>query len=201
MSSDFAPIWFRFDDISVNTPGRELTQLCEVITHYAPDSRLLLAVSSIVFSAEQLGTSQATRVHPSRLTAMSALTPYYKGTCAGVPEYVGVKEILGLPVQWAGHGLLHVDHRLLNHQAQEMSIVTSCALARGTYFVPPYNKWNAETERICFEHDLTLVKFEDGWNHVRHNRWAPSGRRRYYLHTYDIEHPDQLAKWFQGGSL
>jgi hypothetical protein len=182
---------FRFDDVSINTDVDNLVGLVEVINRHTKPDQIIFAVSPIVF--DQLLDPQ--RVHPPRLTAMSSLVPYYQGTKCGIPEQLKEYYRRSRLVWFAGHGLAHVDHRLLSYDAQEMSIVMSCALAGDPIFVPPYNKWNSDTETICRKHGIELIKFEDGWQHVLHNRYT-SLFPKYYLHPYDMN-PIQLEDWFE----
>lgn len=181
---------FRFDDVSVNTDLDNLDDLLIVIRKYLQSPRIILAISPIVFGAEQLRDGNEQRVHPPVLTAMSALHPYYKGRRCGIPVLSNRPD-----VERAGHGIVHVDHRLLDFQSQELSIVTSCALAEAYIFVPPYNHWDANTEEICHRHGIELVKFEMGWQHVLHNKFD-KGHRMWYMHPYDMT-PDQLVQWFK----
>ena len=192
---------FRFDDVSINTDADKLGTMINIILMNEPRASVLLAFSPIVFSRLQLGQHHKERVHPSRLTAMSSLYPYYEGHDCGVAE--GIRKMLWSDgrVIFAGHGLLHVDHRLLSADAQEMSIVTSTHLARGNrnqplIFVPPYNKWNADTSRICAQHGITFTRFEDGWEHILYNDYNPERCQRYYLHPFDLS-PERLEVWFE----
>ena len=183
-------VTFRFDDVCGNTDAVKLTEAVTVIRAYVPEVTILFAWSPVIFERHQLPEDQWERVHPRILTAQSDITAYYRGMDACSPPYLLRK----LGVVWAGHGLAHVDHRLLARDAQEMSIVMSCAIARATTFVPPYNKWNTDTIGICKHHGITLVRFEDGWRHVGHNPFHPR-QSLYYLHPYDRT-PEQLASWF-----
>jgi hypothetical protein len=178
---------FRFDDVSVNTDPTRLIYMVDTIRDYAPEARFIFAVSPIVF--EGVGE----RVHPTILTAGSLLSPYYRGTLAGLPAILPDLRQRGAI---AGHGLLHVDHRLLPYAAKEMSIIASCALARAVIFVPPYNKWDAEVEAICSVNGIKLVKFEDGWLHAKYGPYKRD-HERYYLHTFDFSTGD-LRAWLKG---
>jgi hypothetical protein len=97
-------------------------------------------------------------------------------------------------IRLAGHGIAHVDHRLLGYKAQELSILASCALAQSNVFIPPYNKWNKNTAAICEANGIELIRFEDGWLHIVHNRYVKS-HERYYMHPYDLT-SEQLEAWF-----
>lgn len=185
---------FRFDDVCVNTDLPQFRKTLNVIYKYNHDAHILLAISPIVFSQTQLPIDQQQRVHPRTLTAMSSLTPYFLGQSCGIPDLRAVTEGHDRIIL-AGHGIAHVDHRLLNRETQELSIMMSCSLARATTFVPPYNKYNQNTIDICKELGFQLVRFEDGWKHVLHNEFDPK-HERYYLHPYDMT-PEGLEGWFE----
>jgi hypothetical protein len=187
---------FRFDDISVNTNMEKFCRLLDVIWGENPAYHILCAVSPIVFHPRVLGIGNEERVHPSPLTAMSSLSPYYTGTRCGVPELPNDPRIIP-----AGHGLMHVDHRLLGWKSQEMSIVGSCALAKAQVFIPPYNKYNSITEEICEDYHIQLIRFEDGWQHALYNVYEPSKKLpRYYMHPYDMG-PEDFVEWFVHGKF
>lgn len=194
------PPIFRFDDVCINTDTPKLFDLITTIQKHRPDMTILLAISPIVFARGQLAKyrrGQEERVHPNELTAMSDPRVYYRGTNCGLPTWVFVTtendEKPGTIVR-AGHGIVHVDHRLLGAEAQELSILTSCSLAQASVFVPPYNKWNRLTEEICRGNSIYLVKWEDGWLHTKFNQYDRA-HERYYMHPYDMS-VEELDGWF-----
>jgi hypothetical protein len=54
-------------------------------------------------------------------------------------------------------------------------------LTNSKTFVPPFNKWNRDTEAICSEWRVELVKFESGWKSMEHEPWDKA-HGRWYLH-------------------
>jgi hypothetical protein len=187
---------FRFDDCSINTDVEKLKAIIRVIEKQVFDVEIILAVSPIVFSGYQLG-GVSERVHPTELTAQSFLEPYYRGMDCGIPHAILALANKPGHRHTAGHGLMHVDHRLLGRKSQEMSIIGSCSLAQAKIFVPPYNKWNVHTDDICRANGLELVKWEHGWKHVLYKPFEPS-HQRYYLHPFDTT-PEKITNWFNGG--
>lgn len=192
---------FRFDDVSINTDQMKLREMVSVIRGNEPKAQVLLAFSPIVFSRLQLGPRHEERVHPSRLTAMSSLTPYYQGHDCGIAG--GIQKLFwdDPGILFAGHGLVHVDHRLLSAMAQEMSILVSANLARGMrkqplWFVPPYNKWDVNTQIICQTHGVEFARFEDGWEHMLYNNYDADRCQRYYMHPFDMS-VERLESWFE----
>lgn len=99
-------------------------------------------------------------------------------------------------IRVCSHGMVHVDHRLLSPGAQELSIVTSCALLSCSMFCPPYHKWNSDTEEICKRHNILLLKYETNWLHVKYNPWTASGK--YYVHCTDLPTAGELTEWKKG---
>ena len=76
-----------------------------------------------------------------------------------------------------------------------MSIITSCALAKSSIFVPPFNKWDKNTEEICEENKIELVKFEDGWLCCEYNKYD-SNHNLWYLHAREFTLKD-FEKWLK----
>lgn len=185
---------FRFDDVSINTNEEKFGALLYQITVCLPNVTFLLAISPIVFTPlEQLPEGQEQRVHPTHFTALSSLTPYYGGFGCGIPSIR--KRYAKMHIVFAGHGLAHVDHRLLDYQAQEMSILMSCHLAQANVFVPPYNKWDHNTVSICSAQGIRLIKFEDGYKHVGYNKFDPQ-HKLWYMHPFDFT-AKTIKEWFE----
>lgn len=185
---------FRIDDVSLNTDQDGLAARMRTILERVPRAHFMLAISPLVYSGrvdlahpDELGE----RCFPRRWNALSDHRVFYQVTAAGLPP-------TGIPfahvVSLASHGLVHVDHRLLGREAQELSILASCSLVGTKRFVPPFNKYNADTIAICREHGIELVQFEHGWRHVRHNAFDPE-HSRYYFHTHDTS-PEWFSEWF-----
>jgi len=88
---------------------------------------------------------------------------------------------------------VHVDHRLLKKEAQELSILVSCSLSKSKIFVPPFNKWNKDTDEICEEHGIELVKFEDGWLCMEYNNFDVN-HDLWYVHSREFT-VESFKKW------
>lgn len=150
------------------------------------DLKILLAVSPAVFDMPKRDVGNgiiAERVFPSILNAHSDHRVFYKIEKIGIPDWLdGLSEKYNCLL--ASHGLIHVDHRLLPFDAQEMSIVTSLSLIKSNIFVPPFNKYNKDTERVCEENEIDLIKWEDGWNHLGYQPFSNDGKN-YYVHLHD----------------
>ncbi len=176
---------FRIDDISVNTSETRLRHQISTLLTKFPESTILLGISPLVFTMNNAAPLAQERIFPKILNAYSDHTLFYKAERLGVPDYVW--DLIQNPrITKASHGLLHVDHRLLDRGAQELSILTSCSLADSDSFIPPFNKWNRDTEDICRERGIKLIKFEDGWRHLGYNAIDSEMTELYYYHTHDF---------------
>jgi hypothetical protein len=180
-------ITFRIDDVSANTNLDSLNALIETIRGRISGARVMLALSPLVHDVSGEREADRERAFPRKLSAMSDHRNLFRVKIAGLPTIDG-------DITIASHGLVHVDHRLMGREAQELSIVTSCSLLDTEIFVPPFNKYNKDTVDVCQEHGLELICFEDGWQHVKYNDFDPS-HDLYYLHTHDTT-AEWLAKWF-----
>jgi hypothetical protein len=180
----------RIDDVSVNTDMAKLRLMVEAIRKRWKMATITLGVSPLVHDMSSAPGRLAERVFPKLNNAMSDFRVFYHVDKAGIPSLPDNCLI-------ASHGLVHVDHRLLEPAAQEMSIWVSCSLLKARYFIPPFNKYNAHTERICGEHRIQLIKFEDGWQHMLYNKITNTasgyGEGKYYIHTHDVD-IDQFYK-------
>ena len=179
---------FRFDDISINTDMVTANKMMEYIYKNIPSSRVIYAMSPMVFNMSKEDSSERKQsLFPKMMNALSDYKLRYKVQLCGLPD-------IPSKVIRAGHGLVHIDHRLMDKPAQELSIVASCGLADGNIFVPPENKWNHHTEDICREHQIELIKFENGWLSMEHNLYDES-------HDLYYCHPRAFKSWFENKKL
>jgi hypothetical protein len=180
---------FRFDDICINSDLQHANNIAFQILEKHPGAEVLYCISPCVSdmsNSEDAITSQ--RIFPKIYNAYSDHRIFYKLDKIGIPEIPDC-------ITPASHGLVHVDHRLLEFAAQEMSILVSCSLAKSKIFVPPFNKWDQNTESICREHDIELVKFEDGWLCCEYNEYNPE-HNLWYLHHREFT-TEQFKKWLK----
>ncbi len=177
---------FRFDDICINSNMEEANHMASTILEKHPDATVLYCISPCVNNMESPDRITSQRIFPKIYNAYSDYRIFYRLEKIGlptVPEYVTK----------ASHGLVHVDHRLLEYAAQEMSILVSCSLSQSKIFVPPFNKWNKDTEKICTENGVELVKFEDGWLCAEYNDYDEE-HQLWYLHHREFT-PESFNKW------
>lgn len=173
---------FRFDDVCVNADLNLIQQMTDYVYDTFQDCTVIYGVSPLVHRTNNQ------RVFPEILNAMSDNRNFYKVEIAGIPK-------LDARPMRAGHGLIHIDHRLLTKEVQELSIIASCSLVGAHMFIPPFNKWNKDTEEICAGNDIGLVKFESGWKSMEYNSYNLK-HRLWYLHAreWTIE---SFKQWFQ----
>lgn len=188
---------FRFDDVCVNSDMELHNQLTDYLFEKFPKCEIIWAVSPLVHSSEK----ETQRVFPKEWNALSAFQNHYFLDKMGIPA-------IHPKVRVATHGLCHVDHRLLSIEAQEMSIAISASLVGAKIFVPPFNKWNKDTEKACGY--MKLIKYEHGWRSMEHNKYTSKQWRcgengksyldqQWYLHAreWTIE---SFKAWFENGS-
>lgn len=178
-------IVFRIDDISVNTSEKRLRSQINTLLSQFPEANVMLGVSPLVFDMSEAKGLITERIFPKILNAYSDHRLYYKASRLGIPDYLA-ELCMDHRVIKASHGLIHVDHRLMERGAQELSILTSCSLADSKIFIPPFNKWNSDTEAICNDAGVELIKFEDGWRHLGYNKIDSRLTKKYYYHTHDF---------------
>ena len=183
--------YFRFDDVCINADMSLINDMTSFIFEKFPDSVVLHGVSPLVHDMKNETThKEQQRIFPKILNAYSDYKNFYKVDLLGLPNSHPKATL-------AAHGLIHVDHRLLPKEVQEISILISASLVKSKIFIPPFNKWNEDTEEVCYEHGIELIKFEDGWLSMEHNKFFDS-HNKWYLHAreFDIEN---FKKWFDNG--
>jgi len=178
---------FRFDDICCNADIDLANSIVDEIIERIPDSKILYAVSPLVHNMREEEGKSKQRVYPKILNAYSDPKVFYNVDKCEIPSNMHPKAIL------ASHGMIHVDHRLLDKSAQEMSILVSCSLVKSEIFIPPFNKWNSDTEKICNDNNIDLIKFEDGWKCVEYNKFSED-ISLWYLHHREFT-LDTFKSW------
>ena len=171
---------FRFDDVCGNSDIQKLTKMAEFIYKKVGPIDTWFCISPLYHKVEN------GRVFPARFKALSDHREFYKVDYCKIPKPIE-------NITFVSHGLLHIDHRLLNKETQELSIITAKHLIRSKIFVPPFNKWNDITEKICFDNFIQLVRFEDGWLSAEHNEFNKD-HDLWYLHgwRWDMK---RLEEW------
>jgi len=178
---------FRFDDVCLNADIDHINQIAGFMLDRVPGCQIIFGISPLVH--DHCGQ----RVFPEMLNAYSDHRKFFAVSRAGIPQNLHPEATL------AGHGLIHVDHRLMGYEAQEMSILISCALIGSKKFIPPFNKWNAFTLDICEQNGIELVKFEDGWQSMEFNTYN-SSHDLWYLHAREWT-MDEILDWFNNKVL
>jgi hypothetical protein len=176
---------FRFDDISIETDISYAICLVEDILTIYENAEILFGISPLTYNRK--GNELIDR----KLLAYSDHRLFYKVKNCGLPNIPRLQE----KIQLASHGLVHVDHRFLSYDAQEFSILTSCSLINTKIYIPPFNKWNKDTENICHNNTIKLIKFEDGWKCCEYNQFDKN-HNLWYLHPSNIP-PQEFEKWIR----
>lgn len=176
----------RFDDVCTNSDMISLNEMGKFVTDH--NATAIYCMSVITHDMCTQDTKNKQRIYPKIMNAYSDYRAFYNVDIAEVPE------IPDFAIR-ASHGLIHVDHRLLKRSAQEMSILVSCSLAKSKIFVPPFNKWNKDTDDICKENMIELVKFEDGWKCIEYNAFDKN-EKLWYVHHREMS-VEQFKLWFR----
>lgn len=176
----------RFDDICTNCDLASLNQMGSFASSLG--AKVIYCISPLLHDMSNATGKDKQRIYPKIMNAYSDYRAFYKVDIASIPEVPDF-------VTRASHGLIHVDHRLLEKSAQEMSILVSCSIAKSRIFVPPFNKWNGLTEQVCKENDIELIKFEDGWKCMEYNSFD-SNHKLWYIHHREMS-IESFKKWFE----
>lgn len=180
---------FRFDDVCVNADMELINSITDFLFYKFEDCKIIYGISPLVHDMSyEKNKKEKQRIFPKIYNAYSDHLLFYGVELAGIPK-------TNPKVQLAGHGLVHVDHRLLTYECQEMSILISCSLVNSNIFIPPFNKWNKDTEYICEENNIELIKFENGWLCMEYNNYI-EGHELWYLHAREFT-LDKIIEWFK----
>lgn len=175
------------DDVSVNSNMSEVNDIAFYLKTRFPDCRIIYGISPLVFDMSFYPHENQQRIFPKRFSAVSDNASLYTvdkmGIPADIPDYV-VR---------ASHGLVHADHRLMGFDAQKMSILASTYLTDCEIFIPPFNKWNKDTEDVCKEAGIELIKFEDDWRSMEHEPYHDK-HTLWYLHHWAFG-LDKVKNW------
>lgn len=176
---------FRFDDVCINSNMELHNSMTDYLLEKFPGCEVIWVISPLARS----GCGE--RVYPKIWNAMSDYRQHYELDQSS-PFPIHPK------VQRAAHGLIHVDHRLLAKEAQEMSILVSASLTGSKMFVPPFNKYNADTQEICDTNGIYLIRFANGWLSMEHNKWNAK-HQMWYFHAREWT-METFKKWFDNGN-
>jgi hypothetical protein len=179
---------FRFDDVCINADMFLIQAMTEYLYSNFPGCQVMYGISPLVHRMRTGDKVKDQRIFPEILNALSDYRNFFRVELAGIPD-------MDHRVIRAGHGLIHVDHRLLSKEAQELSIIASCSLVGASHFIPPFNKWNDDTDKVCQENNIELVKFEAGWQSMEHNRYQDH-HPLWYLHAREWT-LQSFKEWFQ----
>lgn len=182
---------FRFDDVCINADLKLIQRMTDYLYESFPFCQVIYGVSPLVHRMETGDYTRDQRIFPEVLNAMSDYRNFFRVELAGIPT-------LDPRAKRAGHGLVHVDHRLLKKEVQELSILASCSLVGAEMFIPPFNKWNEDTESVCEDNNIELIKFESGWLSMEHNNYNAI-TNYWYLHAREWTF-EKFKEWFQSAT-
>lgn len=170
----------RFDDYCINTNIENTIDIASLARDYFEE--IIFCISPLVHNTGN------ERVYPKIYNAMSDFRIFFNSENCGLPP-------IPTWVTPASHGLFHIDHRLLTKEVQEVSILASCSLSKSKIFVPPFNKWNKDTENICKNNGILLIKFEDGWKCAEYEPFDEK-QDLWYIHAREWT-LESFKKWLK----
>jgi hypothetical protein len=163
---------FRFDDISANTDMNKTIAMADWLKSNFKEFVIWFCISPLCHKMDN------ERVFPQEIKPLSDHREFYKVSKCFVPECPDY-------VIKVNHGLIHVDNRLLSKEAQEINIIVGASLTRSKIYVPAFNHWNKDTEEICKEQGITLVKYEEGWKNLEYIKFDRNNSL-WYIHSYQF---------------
>lgn len=175
---------FRDDDINPNSDFDNVEKCYNVIRELFPESTIISGVN--IFGK----TNRTGSVYPNPPFKTHSVKWFYDVDLFILPEDLPKTVI-------ASHGLLHVDHSRIDYDAQEMSIVTSCRLLNSKIFIPPFNKFNEDTIRICKDNEISMIMSYDGWKSMEFNKFDCS-HNNWYFHSWRYS-PEVLREYLNAG--
>lgn len=179
---------FRFDDCSIRSDSKKEFAMMDFLSDKFPGCRIIQAVSPLISDlSNESNDITKQRIFPKIWNAYSDYRIFYNVDLAGIPP-------VHPNARAASHGLTHCDARLLTRECEEMSILISCSLLKSKIYVPPFNKTSKYTQEICDEHNIELIKFEDGWLCMEYNEYNPA-HDLWYLHAREFTF-EKFKKWF-----
>lgn len=167
-------IIFRNDDVNYNTDWLELAKIYSSIREFFPEARILQAVT--VFSHNK-GIQKAGEVYQGEAPFKDNPLQWFYDVnqyLLDVPAFQGVETV--------SHGLFHTDHSVMSKDAQEMNIIGSCRMLGTKIFIPPFNRYNKDTEEVCCKNGIQLVKADD-WKSLEYEIFN-SNHRYWYFHSW-----------------
>lgn len=169
LRSEQAKYIFRCDDVSSNTNTGQLLEMYEILEDAGIDFEFW-SVVSILSKGNNNGS-----VYPNPPFKHKDRNFFYECDDMFKPSV--------LPGRVVSHGLLHCDHGLLQYDAQEMSIVTSCNILNTNIFVPPFNRYNDITQNVCRINKIDLVQYNEGWRNLDNQPFDPA-HKLWYFHPW-----------------
>lgn len=166
---------FRNDDVSGTTDIQRMFHCYDVIKNIFPESQILSAVS--IFSKKNpIGS-----VYPGVPFKNNPQKWFYDVDSGFDLDFLSCMDLSKV----VSHGMLHFDHSKASYDAQEMSILTSCNLLKTNIFVPPFNRFNLDTEIICKENNIFLIGKDEKWLSLETNKFNPE-HKHWYFHSWRI---------------
>lgn len=161
---------FSDHDINPNTDFVKMNECYAVIKELFPTAEIISGVNLLGRENEE-GS-----VYPHAPFKNNPVYWFY-----GVDNFIQVEDLPKTTI--ASHGLIHVDHSKIDHDAQEMSILSSCSMLGTKIFIPPFNKFNEDTLQICEDNKIEIIISSYGWKSLEHNAFDKN-HEKWYFHSW-----------------
>jgi len=163
---------FRNDDVNPCSDMTEIKKIYEYIKEVFPKSEILSCVT--LFSKWNTRGSVYEQV------------PFKSRPKKWFYDVDSFVRSLSIPGKIVSHGLFHCNHSGMSYDAQEMSILSSCKYLITNKFMPPFNKWDETTFKICKDNGIDLIVGD--WKGLEFEKFD-SDYNFWYFHSwrYDLE--------------
>lgn len=193
---------FRNDDVSPETNLENYKEFCSIFHRYG--YLQLHGITVHGWTHDRLDGNGTYAVYPGEkpITEMSPqqVIELSQGKEMHVRKDL-VKYINSIPDQIALHGPFHYDFTRLSYEQQEEAIRTGLQELALLFpkkivrdFIPPFNRYNNDTVKICRRYDLTLhadkgTHLEAMIHHGNRCSLQDDGQYRYHHHRFYDESP------------
>lgn len=167
----------RIDDVSANTDLIDFKKQVEILRKY--NFQLLVGINLFCKSSTNGSLYPDLPLSSKPYEYLLDVDSILIGP--GILSFIKHDEIVS-------HGLIHVNHRDISKETQEMSIVASCSILNTKKFIPPFNAVNEDTFKICEKHGIEVIgnKHDREWTSLESNDYDPS-KKYWYYHPWRLD--------------
>jgi len=168
-------IIFRNDDVCKNTNIFKLKKVYDVLTTYFSDCRIINCIN-VISRKTNRGS-----VYDEVPFKDNPVKWFYD-----INQFMDKELIEQLPFEKASHGLFHVDHTKIHRDTQLMSIMGSTSYIGTTMFMPPFARWNEDTQSVCRQCGIKLLTDGRQWKSLEFEKFDPE-HKFWYFHSWRFD--------------